>query len=233
MLARTRAFLKRLTGSSEERRAHPRHDVDVQTSCRSLADDSDMPARIRNVSRSGVGLIVSRAVTAGTMMRVQFPGPADGPHTTILACVTNVSKIGPEQWALGCVFSLELSDSEMRIMGGEKTPTGTLDQRAWLRYPAKGSITYRPLPGDEIAVRSAELVDLSPAGVGLIVDQNLEAGSAITLRLRRQDEKPDRSMLACVVYVADRPDGKWAVGCNFLHELSEKELNELVWRSGS
>jgi hypothetical protein len=53
----------------------------------------------------------------------------------------------------------------------------------------------------------------------------------MTLMLRRQEDKPDRPMLACVVYVTDRPNGRSAIGCSFLRELSEYELNELIWRS--
>jgi hypothetical protein len=37
-------------------------------------------------------------------------------------------------------------------------------------------------------------------------------------------------LLACVVYLAERPEGKFAAGCQFLSELSDKELNELVER---
>src|SRR5262245_30618647 len=93
MLRQTRAFLKRLTSSGEDRRAYPRHAVDVATTCRSLADESDMPARIRDVSRSGINLVVPHAVVEGTMIRVQLPTTEGGPKTTVLACVTNVREV--------------------------------------------------------------------------------------------------------------------------------------------
>jgi hypothetical protein len=231
MLRRTRTLLRRLTGSGDERRAHQRHRLDVDTVCRALADDADMPARIRNVSRSGINLTVPKSVPEGTMIRVNLPAAPDGPHTSVLACVTNIHVYSEGLWSLGCVFSLELSDGEMRQFGGEKTPSKPSDQRAWVRYPTKGPIAYRALTGDDEPSRSAELIDLAPAGVGLLVADRLEPGTAITVNLRRQNDRPDRTVLACVVYLADRGDGKWAIGCNFLHELSEKDLNELVWRS--
>src|SRR5437763_419666 len=127
MLRRTRALLRRLTNSGDERRAHARHTLDVATVCRALADDADMPARIRNVSRSGVNLTAPRLVPEGTMVRIDLPGPANGPRTTILACVTNVRVFSEGLWSLGCVFSLELSEAEMRQFGGEKTPTKPSD----------------------------------------------------------------------------------------------------------
>jgi hypothetical protein len=193
-----------------------------------------MTARIRNVSRTGVNVIVSKVVLEGTMIRIDLPVTKDGPHTTVLACVTNSRETAPGEWSLGCMFSLELSDAEMRALGGEKTaPADPADQRAWVRYPAQGTVAFRMLPGEVGSPQSGELIDLSPAGVGLLVDQKVEPGSALTVTLRRNDNKPDRTMLVCVVYLTDRPDGKWAVGCQFLHELTEKELQELVWRSTS
>jgi PilZ domain-containing protein len=231
MLRRARALIRRLTGSPDERRAHRRYRVDIETTCRALADDTDMPARLRNVSRSGVNLVVPREIPEGTMLRVSIPTTADGPHTSVLACVTNIHKFAEGLWSLGCVFSLELSECEMRLLGGEKAPSKTGDQRAWVRSPAHGTLSYRLVPGTQSPTMTAELVNLAPAGVGMLVSEQLEAGSLITLTMHRHDGGPDRQLLAYAVYVADREDGKRAVGCNFLHELSEKELNELIWQS--
>jgi hypothetical protein len=205
----------------------------METTCRALADDADMPARLRNVSRSGVNLVVPRAVPEGTMLRVTLPVSEGGPQTTVLACVTNIHKFAEGLWSLGCVFSLELSESEMRLLGGEKAPSKSGDQRAWVRSPASGTVSYRVLPGNQSSQKTAELVNLAPAGIGIIVSDRLEAGSMITLTIPRRDGGPERQLLAYAVYVTDHQEGKWAVGCNFLHELTEKELTDLVWRSST
>ena len=136
---------------------------------------------------------------------------------TVLACVTNAKEVSSTEWSLGCVFSLELSESEMKALGGEKKASRMPDQRAWVRYPAKGTVKFRVLPGGGTTLRSAELVDLSPTGVGLVVEEKIEPGSALTVLLRQVNDKPDRAMLTCAVYLTERPDGKWAVGCQFLH----------------
>jgi hypothetical protein len=229
VLRRTRTFLQQLTGSGSDRRLFTRHETSVETRCRALADNVDVVARLRNVSRTGVNLTVPREVPEGTMIRIDLP--TGGPSTTVLACVTNAKAISETEWSLGCMFSLELSESEMKSLGGDKKAGSPPDQRAWVRYPAKGTVTFRLLPSDGNGLRAGELVDLSPSGVGLIVAEKIEPGSALTVTLRRVDDKPDRSLLACVVYLAERPDGKWALGCQFLHELTEKELEELLWRS--
>jgi hypothetical protein len=165
------------------------------------------------------------------MLRVKLPATSCGSQTTILACVTNVQRFAEGLWSLGCVFSLELSEAEMRLLGGEKIPSKSGDQRAWVRSPAVGTLSYRLVPGDQTSLLKAELLNLAPAGVGIVVSDRLDAGSLITLMIDRRDGVAHRQLLAYAVYVTDRPDGKWAVGCNFLHELTEKELNELVWRS--
>lgn len=167
------------------------------------------------------------------MVRVNLPGSPGGPHTTVLACVMHGREIGPGEWSVGCAFSLELSAEEMRLFGGEKSPAGSDDQRAWVRYPAKGLVLFRLVAAADGPARTAEMADLSPGGVGLILTEKLEPGAALTVHLRRTNNRPDWPMLACVVYLTDRPDGKWAAGCHFLRELSEAELNELVWRSGA
>lgn len=233
MRSRTRTLLDQLTQYAQERRHHARHELDVETVCRALADDADMPARIRNVSRSGISLTVPRSVPVGTMARVSLPVPTDTPPTTVLACVNNVREVGEDEWYVGCVFSLELSSAEMRAFGGQKQAAGPADQRAWVRFPAKGTVEYRVLPGDGTGPKIGDLVDISPGGVGMALEAALEAGTALSVTLKRKDGKPDRPMLACVVYLTQREDGKWAAGCQFLRELSEDELNELVWQGCS
>jgi PilZ domain-containing protein len=184
------------------------------------------------VSRTGVNLVVHQPLTQGTMVRLNLPRTPGGPHTTVLACVMHGRETGPGEWSVGCAMSLDLSAEEMRLLGGEKA-AGPDDQRAWVRYPAKGPVLFRLLQEEEGPARTAMLADLSPGGVGLIVTEMLEPGVALTVHLRRSNDRPDQPMLACVVYLTDRPDGKWAAGCHFLRDLSETEMAELVWRSGA
>lgn len=229
MFKRARTWLHRVTHTGPERRQFPRHPTNVETVCHSLAIGSDLNARIRDVSRSGVRLEVPQEIPVGTMIRLHIPSSDGQARTELLACVTNAQSCDGS-WTVGCMFSVELTDAEMKLLGGEKTPAGPDDQRAWVRYPACGTVTYHCLPAADPTPRMAEVVNVSPAGIGLVVDQPLEPGEALTLHLRRQNEQPDRPMLACVVYLTKHSEGKWAVGCNFIHVLDEAELQELVWQ---
>ena len=231
MFQRTRALLHHLSSGSaiaEDRRLHSRHDTEMRTVCRPVPEGTELGAWIRNVSRSGVNLTVSQEFAAGSMIQVDLPHAIGGAHTTVLACIVHSLELGPDEWSLGCQFSLELNDDELKLFGGEKQKPKPEDQRAWVRFPAKGTAEYHVLPGGGEPPEVAEIANISPAGIGLLTDEPLDPGVVISLTLRRNQQKPDLTMLACVVYLTDRSDGKWAAGCNFIRELSEKELNELL-----
>jgi PilZ domain len=230
MLRLGRKFVRTIAGDSSDRRAHERHATKIDTICRRVSEADEIPARILDVSLGGIKIAVSRLMREGTMLRVDLPKAA-GPATTILACVTHVHQAGRAEWEVGCSFSLELSDDEVRAFGGHKARTTTGDQRAWVRQPARGTIDFRPLPGHDGPPDTAEIVNLSPTGVGLIVESPLEPGSALTVSLKRHDDQPDQPVLAVVVYQTEREDGMWAAGCQFIRQLSQTELDELLWPS--
>jgi len=232
VLRRNRKTADGAAPQSGDRRDFPRQPSAVQTVCQPLAGDLYLPARVRDVSQTGANLIVTHLLTEGTMVRVNVPGTPGGPHTTILGCVMHSRELSTSSWAIGCMFSSELSPEEMRLFGGQKLENGIDGQRTWVRSAFKGTISYRLLPTDGL-LRKGEVSDLSTAGVGLIVDEKLDAGSALMVNLHRADDKPDRPMLACVVYVTDRPDEKWAAGCQFLRQLTTSELREVSCRSGA
>ena len=225
-----RKILRRIAGFETERRAHRRHATDLRTVCRPVSEDATVPVQVVDISVGGLKMRMGRPFREGTMLRVELPR-LGGANATILACVMHAREVLVGQWEVGCNFSLELSEEELRAFGGEKTQTAAGDSRTWVRHPARGTVEYEVLPGDDSSPRTARLVNLSPAGVGIQVDEKLDPGTALNIFLKRTDNQTDRSLLACVVYQAERSDGTWAVGCNFLHELGEKEIDELLWLS--
>jgi len=233
MFERTRNFIRQFTlktsRNPEDRRAHPRFDTEILTVCRPVADGTEFQAVIRNVSRSGVSLEMAADLTPGTMVRVDVPHAADAAHTvTLLACVMHLAPLPDGRWTCGCMFSLELSDDELAIFGGQKAQGAHGDQRAWIRHPVHGTAEYRVVPGDSDELLTAEVVDLSPCGVGLLLDRQLDPGSVLSVSLHRAKDKPSLSMLASIVYLTDCSDGKWAAGCNFIRELTHDELKSIV-----
>jgi len=49
------------------------------------------------------------------------------------------------------------------------------------------------------------------------------------VQLHDVDGKVARTMLACVVHVTTQTSGPWALGCNFIRQLTEEELKSLIY----
>jgi hypothetical protein len=74
---------------------------------------------------------------------------------------------------------------------------------------------------------SAEVLDISPNGMGLLVNRPVEVGTLLNIDLEGGTGRGITTILACVVHVTPR-DGQYSLGCNFIRELSEEELKVLV-----
>jgi hypothetical protein len=209
-----------------ERRAFPRFATNLSTSCRLVTDHATMPARIRNVSRVGINLVVDRPFEPGEMLQVDLPYNGQHPETVVLACIMHCSAF-ENQFSLGCMFSEELGDEELAEFGGQRERTSENDQRTWRRFPSQGKVYFSRLPSDGLPPRVGDLVNISPAGIGLQVEDRLEPGAVLSLELHREG-KDLFTILACAVYLSERREGGWLIGCNFIRELEESELMELV-----
>jgi hypothetical protein len=62
----------------------------------------------------------------------------------------------------------------------------------------------------------------------LIVRRRFERGAGLGIELRGQHGEEPYTVLAKVVHVQQRSDGSWALGCKFISELSEDELQRLM-----
>src|SRR5437762_3498731 len=83
-----------------------------------LADDGEhLSARVQNVSRGGVRMLVNRKVEAGAMVSIALPAGEGEAHSTILACVVHIDAAGDGVWSMGCSFATELSDAEFQTLG--------------------------------------------------------------------------------------------------------------------
>ena len=80
------------------------------------ADTSPRPAKVVNVSASGVGLVVGEPVENGTLLSVELQA-ADGTCTrTMLSCVVHVRAHAEGEWALGCNFIRSLSEEDLKAL---------------------------------------------------------------------------------------------------------------------
>ena len=218
------------TGGTLEayRRVWIRYPASLDTTLQTLAkpDQNGWSALVRDISRAGINLLVKHPFEPGDLLSVELPGPQGQAAHNVLGCIVRVEQEGDE-WALGCVFSQELGDKELEDFGAKKQKTSSTDQRTWTRFPCQVKATYQVVGYEETPICAAEVSNISPSGIGLLVNQPIEMGSLLNLELQQAGSASKRTILGCVVH-ANRDGPRWALGCNFIRELSEDDLQALV-----
>jgi hypothetical protein len=228
MFEQARSLWRRLTGAGAaagggERRVWVRFPADPGAPA---GDTDPIPARVHDLSRGGVSLVLDRGHPAGHLLHVELPGDGEGqPGGTALAYILRATELPGGAWSLGCAFAAELGDDALRALGGRRQRPAAGDRRAWTRFPARGTALYFPV-GSYAPTRRAAILDVSPTGVGLAVEERLEPGAVLSVELTCPDAPP-LSVLASVVYVSPREAQRWLLGCSFIHELGEDEFQEL------
>lgn len=74
----------------------------------------------------------------------------------------------------------------------------------------------------------ATITDLSVAGIRLIVSRRFEPGAGLGIELPAHDGSDPSIVLARIVHVRALENGSWALGCKFISELGEDELQGLL-----
>jgi PilZ domain len=235
MLEKTFSFWRRLMGhesaahdSQHDRRLWVRYAADLRGSVQPMdRPDDKILAHVSDLSLGGANLDVERPVTLGQMVTLELTGPSDEVHT-LLACVVRVTTRGENKWSLGCVFSRELTIDELESFGAQKTAAADHDKRTWIRYDCAVQACYRKVGDTAGPAQPARVLNISANGIGLSVNPALSAGALLNVDLIDRHGRMVRTMLACVVHTTARAGGDYAVGCNFIRELREDELQSLL-----
>src|SRR5436853_589958 len=97
-----------------ERRAYVRLATDLPVTCRPTGRQPDVawPGRVRDISRSGVGLLLRHRFEPGTVLTIELRG-SGGPllrATTVRVVHATAVMDGPtSSWLHGCTFDRPLS----------------------------------------------------------------------------------------------------------------------------
>lgn len=242
MLERTYSFCRRLVGlptqeapeggtmTEEDRRVWVRYPADVETTAQPAQgpEEARLAARVCDVSRGGINLVVEREFQPGELLSVELPAAQLGKTYSVLACVVRVGRPPEGGWSLGCIFSRELTDDDLQGLGARREKHPPADQRTWVRFPVVVRATYQLVSAGDPTDFPAEVLNVSASGVGLVVGQPVETGALLSVSLHGAAGKPGRTILACVVHAGPHEPGGWALGCNFIRELSEEDLEALV-----
>jgi hypothetical protein len=216
--------------AEEDRRLWVRRHVSIETQVTptSGAGEPPLSARILDVSSGGIKLLVRWAFGPGDLLTVELPSRAGGPSVTVLACVAHSQLAREAEWVVGCRFSAELSEADLATFGAFRSKSALPDSRTWSRYPCEVKAIYQVVPEDDEDVRrEAKVLNISPGGVALSVDHDVSAGALLSAELHASDGRPVVTILACVVHVTVQSEQERILGCNFIQELGEDDLQAL------
>lgn len=243
MFARTVSLFRQLVGQSgssqqlmemgdsdEERRSSPRFPTELETTCRPAGSgpEGEFQAKVRNISMGGISLLSPRAFQEGDLINVQLPSAAAEDRCTVLACVVFVKRKDDDWWVLGCTFSRELSEDDLEAFEPRRSKRACAEKRQEPRLRCDLRASYTKIADNRATPATAQVLNISPTGVGLLVSQPLDNGTLINLELQPSQGTATKSLLACIVHVTQHPGGPWAVGCNFMRNLSDEDLEALV-----
>jgi hypothetical protein len=216
-------------GPNEERRASARRSVALMSLCRAVGGAIGVrrPARVRDLSTLGVGLVVSQQLEPGTLLEIDLETPSGRQVRTPLARVVHVEEEGDGSWAVGCAFTAELSSADLRIFRVQRLRALPWDGRRWVRFPCNVETvcaTSLTTPGERSAAR---VLNVSSGGMGLLLPCEFEAGTLLHFQVPGSDEGPERKLLLRVIRTVEHSNGDWFHGCEFAEQLSEDVL--LSW----
>ena len=100
-----------------DRRAAERFQVTADTACTFVSPvvEDFGPARIKNISMDGIGLLMTRRVEAGSMVAVTLTNPAKNFVKTVLVRVAHATP-QPGGCLIGGTFSAPLSYQDLTAM---------------------------------------------------------------------------------------------------------------------
>jgi hypothetical protein len=184
-------------------------------------------AELRNISLGGISLVIDREFSPGDLLNLELGG-GDGPSKVVLACVVHCTEAGANQWSLGCTFARELAEEDLLPFTGQTSCDALVEQRIRPRYSCDLKVSYQRASEPAEDSQPASVLNISTTGVGLLVREPLAAGTLLNITLGAVGESCAQTILSCVVHVTAQQDAEWALGCNFISELCEEYLKQLV-----
>jgi PilZ domain len=111
--------------------------------------------------------------------------------------------------------------------GCETRHDQVIDRRLTVRYASEHHTFFQPLASDTRVLWQARVRDISDNGMGLILHRAFDPGMELSIELPAEVNHPLRFLTASIVHVTALDDGQWLVGCEFLEELNQEEIDAL------
>jgi serine/threonine protein kinase len=99
----------------KERRRAKRYTSRRRGTCQPIGSEQEWPAKVLNVSASGMGLLLGRRFEPETVLSVRFPEDSRL-SPTVLVRVIRVQRQPPRNWLIACRFGLDLPSDEVEML---------------------------------------------------------------------------------------------------------------------
>lgn len=99
-----------------ERRRGKRHPCWALCWCSAISltrSDTAWPARVRDISADGIGLVLTGVIDPGTFLSLELPATPGVRRRPLRARVVRVTPHSATGWVLGCRLSPSLSPAEL------------------------------------------------------------------------------------------------------------------------
>ena len=117
------------------------------------------------------------------------------------------------------------------IMSRRPTTRLKIERRAWLRFPSEQDIICLPVArrpvGEPEVAWMGKVRDVSPAGIGLTMSRPFEPGAELIIELSAKTRE-SLDLPVRVVHATPDKKGCWIIGCRFIFQLTEEELQTLL-----
>jgi len=102
------------------------------------------------------------------------------------------------------------------------------ERRGDERHPCGLPTSGRQLGRPDDESWTARIRDVSQSGLGLALATPFKQGTVLAINVAGDHERFARPVLVRVVHVKEQAGGEWIVGCNFVGQLSQAELDGLL-----
>ncbi len=108
--------------SPADRRGAERYPCDLQPFWRIVGGEQvdSPPARVRDVSLTGIGLLVQQPIKPGTVLVIKLQTRDQRLSRPLPARVMHATPQAAGDWLVGCQFIRKLNDQDMRALLGEE-----------------------------------------------------------------------------------------------------------------
>lgn len=185
-------------------------------------------ARINDLSLGGLVLSLEHKFEAGTPLEIEVTATGGDATVPLLARVMQCSNPAEGRYVISCCFMEEMSPEELQVLGADRARPEDNDGRAWVRFPTQVESFFHPVVAAEHAPRRARIENISAGGVAMHSDREFEHGTLLHLEFRGPGRQPLPSRNARVVHATSKAKDDWLLGCTFVRELSDADLQALM-----